>query len=266
MKGGRGLGSAEVASSRILNPGSLTPREGVFAMTFFGKLFVLINTVFAFALLTWGMSIYMNRVDWTEVQDGDKKLTERTKELNDGFAPAQRDYARLLNATAAAETDVEKRREQIQKRIAESETGVFYELNKGGSLIDENPTDKILGLEGTPLRGNAILQQELTAEVDNAAAAAKQFDDTRKEQSTMSDEIAAYEKKSARLKTLLKDLREEEIFLADSRVNWDEQLVTLQKRNKQLQDKLTAIAQLQKELKAMKPPSPTDAGLTRIAK
>jgi septal ring factor EnvC (AmiA/AmiB activator) len=235
-------------------------------MTFFGKFFVLINTVVSFALLTWGASIYMNRVDWTEVQDGDKKLTERTKELNDGIAPAQRDYARMLNATAAAETDVEKRREQIQKRINESDTGVFYELNKGGSLLDENPTDKIKGLNGEDLRGTAILQQELSAEVDNAAAAAKQFDETRKDQSTLSDEIATYEKKSARLKLLLKDLREEEIFLADSRVNWDEQLVTLQKRSKQLQDKLAAIAKLQKEIGAMSPAPAAGSVLAPIVK
>ena len=237
-------------------------------MTFFGKFFVLINTVIAFALLTWGLSIYLNRVDWTEVQDGDKKLTERTKELNDGFAPAQRDYARMLNATAAAETDVEKRREQIQKRVSESETGVFYELNGGGSILNENPTDKdlVLGLDGKPLRGNVILQQELSTEVDGAAAAAKQFDETRKSQSTFSDEIAAYEKKTARLKQLLKDLREEEIFIADSRVNWDEQLVTLQKRSKQLQDKLAAIAKLQKEIKAMSPAPQTNASLAPVVK
>ena len=237
-------------------------------MTFFGKIFVLINTVLAFALLTWGLSIYLNRVDWTEVQDGDKKLTERTKELNDGIAPAQRDYARLLNATAAAETDVEKRREQIQKRVTESETGVFYELNAGGSILSETVTEKDLavGLDGKPLRGNIILQQELATEVDNAAASAKQFDETRKDQSTLSDEIASYEKKSARLKLLLKDLREEEIFLADSRINWDEQLVTLQKRGKQLQDKLTAIAQLQKEIKALRPATAAESALRTTAK
>ena len=232
-------------------------------MTFFGKVFVLINTVLAFALLTWGLSIYLNRVDWTEVQDGDKKLTERIKELNDGNAPAQRDHARMLNATAAAESDVEKRREQIQKRVAESETGVFYELNAGGSILGEIVTEKdlALGLDGKPLRGNSILQQELAAEVDNAAASAKQFDETRKEQAGFSDEIAAFEKTTARLKLLLIDLREEEIFLSDSRVNWDEQLATLQKRSKQLQDKLAALAKLQKEIGAMGPASAADPTL-----
>lgn len=222
-------------------------------MTFFGKFLVLLNTFAAFALLSWGFSIYSNRVDWSEVRDGDKKLTERTKDLNDAMAPAQRDYARLLVATANKETDVEKLREQIQKRTAESETGTFYELNKKGTLIDENPTEKVMGLNNTPLLGVTILQQNLTTELDNASLASKQFDDARKEQSTLSDEIVAYNVKAARLKLLLKDLREEEIFLADSRVNWDEQLVTLQRRNKQLQAKLAEFAQLQKELKILRP-------------
>ena len=83
-------------------------------MTFFGKFLILLNTFVAFALLTWGFSIYSNRVDWTEVRDGDKKLTERTKELNDAMAPAQRDYSRLLIATANKETDVEKLREKYR--------------------------------------------------------------------------------------------------------------------------------------------------------
>lgn len=222
-------------------------------MTFLGKFLVLLNTFAAFALLSWGFSIYSNRVDWTEVRDGDKKLTERTKELNDAMAPAQRDYARLMIATANKETDVEKLREQIQKRTTESETGIFYELNKKGTLIDENPTEKVMGLNNTPLLGVTILQQNLTTELNNATLAGKQFDDARKEQSTLSDEIVAYNVKAARLKVLLKDLREEEIFLADSRVNWDEQLVTLQRRNKQLQAKLAEFAQLQKELKVLRP-------------
>ncbi len=222
-------------------------------MTFFGKFLVLLNTFAAFALLSWGFSIYSNRVDWSEVRDGDKKLTERTKDLNDALAPAQRDYARQLSATASKEVEVEKLREQVQKLTAESQTGTFYDLNKKGTLIDENPTDKVLGLNNTPLLGVTILQQNLTTELDNAALASKQFDDARKEHSTLSDEIVAYNVKAARLKLLLKDLREEEIFLADSRVNWDEQLVTLQRRNKQLQAKLAEFAQLQKELKVLRP-------------
>lgn len=224
-------------------------------MTFFGKFFVLLNTVAAFALLTWGFSIYTNRVDWTEVKDGDKKLTERVKELNDGVAPAQKDYARLLNATANAEVDVERRREQIQKRTAEAETGTFYELNAKGNFIEENPTEKVLGIDGQPLLGVAILQQNLAAEVDNATAASKAFDETRKQQAGYSDEIAAFLKKNERLKLILTDLRNEDIFIADARVNWDEQLVTLQKRNKQLQEKLAALAAIQKELKSDKPES-----------
>lgn len=222
-------------------------------MTFFGKFLVLLNTFAAFTLLSWGFSIYSNRVDWSEVRDGDKKLTERTKDLNDALAPAQRDYARQLSATASKEVEVEKLREQVQKLTAESQTGTFYDLNKKGTLIDENPTDKVLGLNNTPLLGVTILQQNLTTELDNAALASKQFDDARKEHSTLSDEIVAYNVKAARLKLLLKDLREEEIFLADSRVNWDEQLVTLQRRNKQLQAKLAEFAQLQKELKVLRP-------------
>ena len=236
-------------------------------MTFFGKLFVLLNTLVAFALLSWGFSIYTNRVDWTEVRDGDKKLTERTKDLNDALAPTQRDYARLLNATAANEAEVEKLRERIQKRSAESETGVFYDLNTKGSFIDENPAeaDKVKGLDGKDLRGVAILQQELATEVENATAASKRFDDFRKEQASFSDEIVAYNATSARLKLLLKDLRDEEIFLADARVNWDEQLVTLQKRNRQLQNKLAEIVRLQKELKTLRP-TPADTALRPIGK
>lgn len=234
-------------------------------MTFFGKFFVLLNTVAAFALLSWGFSIYTNRVDWTEVKDGDKKLTERTKELNDALLPTQRELARGMNATAAAETEVERRREQIQRRNAEAETGNFYDLTGKGGFIDETATEKVLGLDGQPLRGVGILQQELSTEVERATAAAKLFDDARKDQAGLSDEITAFDKKNARLKVLLKDLRDEEIFLADARVNWDEQLVTLQKRNKQLQDKLAAIAQLQKELKALRP-DPADTALRPIGK
>lgn len=234
-------------------------------MTFFGKFFVLLNTVAAFALLSWGFSIYTNRVDWTEVQDGDKKLTERTKELNDAIAPAQRDLARGMNATAAAETEVERRLEQIQRRNTEAETGTFYDLTAKGGFIDETATDKALGLNGQPLRGVAILQQELSTEVENATAAAKQFDDARKDQASLSDEIAGYDKKNARLKLLLKDLRDEEIFLADSRVNWDEQLVTLTKRNKQLQNKLAEVGRLMKELKALRP-EPAETALLPIGK
>ena len=234
-------------------------------MTFFGKLFILLNTVVAFALLTWGFSVYTNRVDWTEVQEGDKKLTERTKELNDALLPTQRELARGMNATAAAETEVERRREQIQRRNAEAETGNFYDLTGKGGFIDETATEKVVGLDGQPLRGVGILQTELSTEVESATAAAKLFDEARKDQAGLSDEITASDKKNARLKVLLKDLRDEEIFLADARVNWDEQLVTLQKRNKQLQDKLAAIAQLQKELKALRP-DPADTALRPIGK
>ena len=231
-------------------------------MTFFGKFFVLLNTVVAFALLSWGFSIYANRIDWTEVQDGDKKLTERTRELNDAMSPAQRDHARQMNATATAESEYEKLREVIQKRTAESETGIFYDLNKTGQLINDSPKeeDKINGIDGKPLLGVTILQQDLVSEVDRVAAASKKFDQYRKDQAGYSGEITNYDIKSARLKRLLKDLRDEEIFIADSRINWDEQLVTLQKRNKQLQDKLAEVARLQKDLKTLRP---TDADTAR---
>ena len=234
-------------------------------MTFFGKFFVLVNAFAAFALFSWGLSIYVNRVDWSEVQDGDRKLTDRTKELAESIPSAQKDYARMMGATASSETEVERRREQIEKRLAESETGTFYELNKGGSLIDENPTEKVEGLSGGPLRGTKVSNELLTEQVELSATAGKEFDETRKAQSTFSDEIAGYEKKSKRLKALLVDLREEEIFLADSRVNWDEQLVTLQKRNRQLQAKLAEVDRLQKELKLLRP-SPADAALRTVAK
>ena len=96
-------------------------------------------------------------------------------------------------------------------------------------------------------------------------SASKKFDRYRKDQAGYSDEITASDIKSARLKRLLKDLRDEEIFIADSRINWDEQLVTLSKRNKQLQEKLAEVARLQKDLNTLRP-SDADTSRRSISK
>ena len=39
-------------------------------MTKLGKLFVLINVTFSFAMLAWAIALFANRIDWTDKGEG----------------------------------------------------------------------------------------------------------------------------------------------------------------------------------------------------
>jgi hypothetical protein len=246
-------------------------------MTSFGKVLAFVNLVVGLSLLAWGVSVYANRVDWvdrktdTESVEGEiTKLKKEIDKLSRSIADANAAYAVRLAALTDAEARRDYRKARLDARLNEARRGTFkQQLPDAGNpvFVDVNKEGPpILAPDGQPLRGVDALAKAFNDQVNQArlncegeqrvqpnqwnnlpaliqpdALARMGIEDLRTLHGKLSDEIAAVEVAANKQRDVLTNLRDESTFLADNRVNWTVQLQTLERRQKQLQDKLKEL-------------------------
>jgi len=233
-------------------------------MTFLGKLFVLVNAVFSVAVMTWAIMAYVNRMDWAtvEYQDG-KKLDDRIKELAAAIKSVQASYGPAQTLTAQAEADLEHRRKRIADRRLEGETGTFYTqytepTDKVKPTVEDTRDDpegplvfsyrqiwgklpdekQIKGVDKAKIKGLKVLQTELNAQIADAVTYSDELAKSIEEHNRLAKELGEFKVKIERQGRIRTELTDERDYLSDARVNFDEQLVTLTKRNRQLAGRL----------------------------
>lgn len=237
-------------------------------MNFLGKLLVFLNVLLATALLSWAVSLYTNRVDWPAVEMDGKKLTEWPAQYARDIAANNVRYADAKDMVRAAEGQLAVRRLALRDQLALARNGQFYDLDRVGRPgqnvlerfdLTRDPArltriakkDPKTGADIlVPLRGYETLQRELQAAVDatlgsdevGRESGKKGLAAIRRQLGTLDTEIAALvDPKTgtiARYTAAITQREDEKRYLEDNRVNWDAQLITLQKRNDQLVDRL----------------------------
>ena len=223
-------------------------------MTFLGKLLVFLNAILATALLSWSVSLYTNRVDWPEVEADGKKLTAWPQQLSSDIATRNGQYADARESVRSAEAQLYTRTQALAAKMQQAKDGQFFELERPGIRPGQSPSDR-LDLTSTrkttiakkdrsgadvvvDLRGLDVLQKELQKAVDDTLAGVTALDATRMSLIDLDREVAAFNDGIERYRVARTRRQDEKRYLDDNRVNWDAQLITLQKRNDQLIERL----------------------------
>lgn len=238
-------------------------------MTFIGKLLVFLNAILATALLSWALSLYTNRVDWTEAEYRGKydkadeyrgkKLTALNGEHSKAIAALNPLYEDAKFSVADAERQLAARTRALDAKLAEARGGVFFELERPnvrpGAIdrldLGSRVQTKVAKQGGmtADLRGLDVLQAELQSAVDatlgseelGKESGKKGLAAIRKQLTAIDGQVTALNAGIERLRVALVQREDEKRYLDDVRVNSDAQLITLQKRNDQLQDRLKAF-------------------------
>lgn len=237
-------------------------------MTFLGKLLVFLNAILATALLSWSASLYTNRVDWPDAEYRGKydkldeyrgkKLTALNPEHGRAIAGLNPLYDDARAAVTASEQLLASRQRQLEAKLAQARGGEFYELDRpnlrpgASDRFDLNSVVRTKVNKATgpvDLRGLDVLQMELQTAVDATVgtdekgreSGSKGLAAIRKQLITLDSEVTVLNAGIERLRVAVAQREDEKRYLDDVRVNSDAQLITLQKRNDQLVDRLKAF-------------------------
>ncbi len=228
-------------------------------MTFIGKLLVFLNVFMAFAMLAFAVSLYTNRIEWTEARDGDVKVTDRIPELQKKIVAAQAKFATARAPIVAAERDYHLYLNAFAVKLNDANTGNFLNLIPDGRTLDLRSVTAIPAITKGPngqarnLPGVAVLQAELVEAVKKSNELDKAINLARSQQSMFGAETLVFNAKTNRLGIILDETASQKIYLSENQVNWDEQLATLKKRNDQLAKRLD---ELKKDAKVLAPVVP----------
>lgn len=236
-----------------------------------GKALVFVNVFLSIGLLAWAVSLYTNRVAYFDTKDGEtavtgqfSQYTAEIKRLTDGSQLAQGAYSRSMDALITMEQDRSYRNyvlnillDEVRKqgnpdalfrvpgRHPDPELKGLVDVFKWGPNA---PYPNALNLRNQPLKGFGRLAQEMTNLRKDEADKVQQINKLRADTSALSLQINNPTEKTGlqpevfKMKTIFQNLGDEEAFLADAQVNWEEQLRTLKLRKQQLTAALAAVA------------------------
>jgi hypothetical protein len=243
-----------------------------------GKLLVLLNAFASIGILSWALSAYLNRHDSElAVDEKGEKLTDKVKRLNGELNTAQSVFGPEFAAVSTAEVRLADVQAKIAARLQEAQTGVFFNIfdDKAAGPDPSDPNGlsrvrrvlwgqlpaakQIKGVGGTPLKGIEAMQKDLTDEGAKIAAKTEAIKLKVETSNTLSDEIAGHDSRATRLKRIFAALTDETEYLGDQQVNWDVRIATLQRRNRQLQARLTDLGVSTKAEAAAPPALPPSA-------
>ena len=236
-----------------------------------GKLLVLANVFIAVGLLAWAVSIYTNRTSYFDGKDGETAVkgqfaqyTDEIKRLSDGIQLAQNSYVVAMDGLITLEQQRDFRlavlRElldevakpgnptaefRVAPRHTESELKGLVDVYKYNRMVPFPPATNLRGL---PLKGFGRLQQEMANLLKDEKDKSEQIHKFREDTIKLSLEIydkgtnTGVQPEVFKVKVILQNLGDEELYLADSQVNWEEQLRTLKIRKEQLGRRLSEFA------------------------
>jgi DNA repair exonuclease SbcCD ATPase subunit len=234
-----------------------------------GKLFVVLNAVAAVGLVTWAVTLTAGRLDWIDKDETYKatdenpyaddthnleRLTTKVTRLNDAVKAAQQSLAGRGLALAVAEGNRDLRLAAHRVRLQGARTGYFfYQENAPNSgLLDvtsrvpdpKNPADAariIRGLDNKPLQGLDAIQNEIKVAIENQSAYFKKSDELLKQYQALTGDMQKLDAEIDEQKAILLRAIAESKYLADRRTNWDEQILALSRRVKQLDDRMKEV-------------------------
>jgi chromosome segregation ATPase len=224
-------------------------------MTSLGKFLVFANTFVAVVLFGWAVSLYSNRTDWfdrtidevkvdgqiTQLQNEVKRLSEMGKTAQQGYAAAS---ARAANEEIVRDYRAYKLNERLQKVRGSDASVRFVEQKReaGKALIDVQADGTVInGLNAQPLKGLGTLRKEYDDLSRMSADSFKKIDQYRDEYKALSAEIDLVQVEVLRQKIIRDNLADEQDYLFDARINWEEQLRNLEFRKTQLEQRIASL-------------------------
>lgn len=237
-------------------------------MTKFGKWLVFANLFVGVGLFAWAVSLYANGMDYFDRAGSDPKiegaftkLKRDVDELNAVVTTNQREYARKAEITRQLENERFRRLSRLTDRLVQARKGDdakiefrapaqlvgpllpgFPELGTAAALIDvQQDGRQIRSTRDTPLQGLGYLRSQMANAVKEEQLTAGRIREARRKMDALNTEIETSQNEVFAQKLIRTNLDEQKQFLGDSRVNWDEQLNTLERRKKQLVDRLAAF-------------------------
>jgi hypothetical protein len=225
-----------------------------------GKLFVFLNLIAAVGLVAWAVSLTSNALDWTDTAadfreaDEDpnaddtnnlKRLASKITKLNEGIKSAQNGLVAKSTVVLNAETERDARYAALQRRLTDARTGRFRTLvyGRNSGLLDLTPNNgqDVLGIDNKPLDGFDTITRDIEQSVVTQAALIKESIALRKQYEALTVEITQLDEEIERQKVILANGLDEGKYLADRYTDWVEQVRTLERRAKQLADRIAEI-------------------------
>jgi len=224
-----------------------------------GKVLVFVNLFIGVGLFAWALSLYANRLDYFDRKDVDPKVEGRfttlqteIKNLGDAVAVAQKAYAFKSEQARQFEKYRDDRLTALNGRLAQVRVGnapnilfrhqVLMRDPAFPGLIDvaiEGPVVK--GMRNNDLQGLGYLKSEMDKAVREETATIKRIIDARKRLEELSAKAETVQVELFKQKDIRTNLVEQKSYIADVRVNWDERLDVLQRRERQLSGKLESL-------------------------
>ncbi len=234
------------------------------------KVLVFANVFVSIGLLAWAVSIYTNRLSYfdTTGENATKgqfsQYTDEIKRLSDGVQLAQTSYVRAMDGLISLEQERAFRAAILKILMdevakpgnpnAEFRVAPRHTEPELKGLIDvfkyspNNPFPPATNLRGQPLKGFGRLQQEMTNLLKDEKDKTDQIRKLREDTNKLSIEIfddatkTGVQSEVFKMKVIFQNLGDEEAYLADAQVNWEEQLRTLKIRKEQLARRLAEFA------------------------
>ena len=242
--------------------------------TYLGKFLVLLNAFAAVAVLAWSAAVYFTRVDAADAVDTTgEKLVDKVKRLNDRAVKVQAGYAPELDEVAKADARLFVLRQNIERRLDQSEKGVFYDIygprmdrdpvnpnaitRVGNYVWTDDPARQIKALDGKPLVGVDEMRANLIREQTAAVTHIEGIEKSVKVLTVLNGEIDTLNARYAWLDERAKKHDAEMPFLADLRVNWENRGGSLSRRRNQL---LLRLEDLKGAKVGAVPPAPAPTG------
>ena len=225
-------------------------------MTGIGKLLVFLNLVTGMVLLTWAGSLSINRLEWvdrkTETGTDKGQITKLKEEIDrtvKAITEVQNGYGIAEKALVQTEAARLYRKARFDSRLTKARQGTFstqlLRVNDARpeqrGLIDvDEDGPAVVDLNGRPLRGVDAIQTSMSDLLRQSQEASKASAKLRDDFTKLTDTMKATDLQVDSQRVILTNLLDEERFLGDAQVNWDEELRTLQNRKKQLERRLQA--------------------------
>jgi chromosome segregation ATPase len=221
----------------------------------------------AVVLFAWALSLYTNRLDWFDrtLEDGTKidgqlaQLQAEVKRSGEQIKASQLSDAGTTERLKYTENVRDFRKATLAGFMAKIQ-GVdnqvkFLELQRmeksallaisdkpdANGIFDPLGTD-VNGLNNKPLLGLGTLRKKYGELSQDMLSKWDTILKLRAEYAALSDDIEKVQYEVIRQKVIFENLNDEQDYLADAQINWEEQLRILEVRKSQLMIRLDALA------------------------
>jgi hypothetical protein len=239
-------------------------------MTKFAKALVFVNLFVGMALFAWAMSLYSNKLAYFDQKDAEPpveglftKLKREVDELTPAVTASQIAYARKAEQARALEQERLFRRDKLNDRLAlvrqgDDERIIFRmplpqpandpllrdlpEPIRAPALFDvRQDGPPVKSARDRDLQGLGYLRSEMAKSVKEEKDTVLRIREARKKLDELNTEMDKTQVEVFAQKVIRLNLIDQRDFLGDARINWDEQLKTLERRQTQLNARLAEM-------------------------